>query len=75
MKKRYTNVWGYCECGVCGLCNIVDNGIGITDAWGVVSRDIRLEVESECCDGTMFFDEELTQEITIDDIQKECDCL
>ena len=68
--KKYETVWGYCECGVYGLAKIVDNGIGATEAWGVWDNDVQLDVESECCNGTMFYDEELTEEITVESIEK-----
>lgn len=68
MKRKYGILWGYCSCGVKSICNVVDNGIGITDYGGNESRDIRLEVRSECCDSPMFFDSACTREITIDDV-------
>ena len=54
-------------CGECGRpCDSVerDFGYGATEYWGAVSVDSNVQVVSECCDGDLFEDPELEEQVT-----------
>ena len=48
--KGYTSLECTCEeCGKETYTKVIDEGIGVTEAWGVRKRDVRLVVVSSCC--------------------------
>ena len=52
-------------CGECSQeCTVhtENDGIGSYEAWGAKFRDTHIVLRSDCCDGTVFENEELTEE-------------
>jgi len=58
-----------CEsCGNDCIAKVVDNGIGSYEYWGSWGTDVRLAVESNCCDADCI--DEKGNIITVDDVEE-----
>jgi len=70
MKRKQFKL-AYCEvCKEECIAKIVDYGIGPYEYWGATGVDSDLHAVSDCCEGFVFRDQELTDKITVDDVKR-----